>query len=762
MKGQLLASVAVVALIVAGPATAADLPLKAPPKALWTWSGFYLGAHAGYGWSRDPLSSVDDPFFFGKFPGFGPVGFDGKGWLGGFHAGANWQDGKIVGGLEIDLSATDINGSSTRTAGPVLQGAGGPFPNIVNGSATNSGKFEWLGSARGRLGVLATPDIMLYGTGGLAWTHYRHDEALVTTRNFFAQVPPVTDGTAAFNSYANWRFGWVAGIGGEMRLFNSNWLGRLEYLHYDFGPSDTNLVPMYYGGPWPRTGGHLTADVIRAGLSYKFDPDRFALGYTGWGGGAAPVRYAKAPVAPLAWTWAGFYLGAHGGYGWADDPFTRTPALLLGGQVAFPQLAGVKSSGWVAGFHAGANWQSRSMVGGLELDISATDINGATSNTAGVVRVTQFDKLDPVGSVRARLGYLVTPDVLLYGTGGLGWTQFSTTTSYAPGFVPASLPSQSWRFGWVAGGGVEARLGNSNWLGRIEYLHYDFGTSGSLTGNAFAFNPPLATSVALSSGRLTADVVRAGLSYKLNWPDPAGAGGRSVIIAKAVAPAVWSWSGFYLGGHAGYGWADDRARIMVQPAGFGLGLVPTLVGGVQGSGYVAGFQAGGNWQSGSFVGGLEIDLSAAGIKGTSTAAGFDALGGRLTGVLSDNIDLLGSVRARLGYLVRPDILLYGTGGLAWTHLDQTLTNTAPNFTYTAVTPTWRSGWVAGVGGQMRLWNSNWIGRLEYLHYDFGRSDSANQSFIDPNEPTGVGITRLDRAGRLTTDVVRVGLDYKFD
>jgi hypothetical protein len=44
LKGQLLASVAVVALIVAGPAAAADLPLKAPPQvAPWTWSGFYLG-----------------------------------------------------------------------------------------------------------------------------------------------------------------------------------------------------------------------------------------------------------------------------------------------------------------------------------------------------------------------------------------------------------------------------------------------------------------------------------------------------------------------------------------------------------------------------------------------------------------------------------------------------------------------------------------------------------------------------------------------
>ena len=53
MKGNLLASVAVVALIAAGPALAADLPMKAPPAvaaAVWSWSGFYIGVHGGYGW----------------------------------------------------------------------------------------------------------------------------------------------------------------------------------------------------------------------------------------------------------------------------------------------------------------------------------------------------------------------------------------------------------------------------------------------------------------------------------------------------------------------------------------------------------------------------------------------------------------------------------------------------------------------------------------------------------------------------------------
>jgi outer membrane immunogenic protein len=78
------------------------------------------------------------------------------------------------------------------------------------------------------------------------------------------------------------------------------------------------------------------------------------------------------------------------------------------------------------------------------------------------------------------------------------------------------------------------------------------------------------------------------------------------------------------------------------------------------------------------------------------------------------------------------------------------------------TPTWRAGWVAGAGGELRLWNSNWLARLEYLHYDFGNSGGTNQGFIDPTSPTGITPRLINVSGRLTTDVVRAGIDYKFD
>jgi opacity protein-like surface antigen len=761
LKGHLLASVAVVAMAVMTPALAADLPLKALPQvaAPWSWSGFYAGAHGGCAWGHDATTSANDPFFFGKFPSFSIPGFDPKGCLGGLQAGANWQTGRIVSGLEIDWSVTDIKASASRVSPTIDQGFA-----TTSGTAATSGHFDWLGSARARLGYLATPDILLYGTGGPAWSRYTRSTDLVDTDLF---TPAVGGGFAnqfSSQAVANWRFGWVAGAGAEFRLFNSNWLGRVEYLHYDFGNSGSVSSSAGFGvTPTPSlaTSGALTLDVVRAGVSYKFDPDRYALGWTGAAASATPALSYKAtaPIA-VAWTWSGFYLGAHAGYGWSRDPFTnRTTSNGV-------PLSGVDAQGYVGGFQAGANWQSGSVVGGLEIDLSGTGIKGSTTNTTGggATQATQSEKFDPLGSARARVGYLVTSDVLLYGTGGLGWSRQATTTT-TPGGTPANVVTPNWLFGWVAGAGVEARLGNTNWLARVEYLHYDFGDSGS-SATANPLGVVVATSV-VSSSHMTSDVVRAALSYKLDWPGmPGGVYRSSPYNAMAAIPptpaAYWSWSGFYLGAHGGYGWGGDPSAIQIPfPDILENNLVPpTTVSGPHSNGYVGGFQAGGNWQSDRYVGGLEVDLSSTGIQGRASGSGIDTDGNALSGTRTDKFDLLGSARARLGYLVTPDVLLYGTGGLAWTRLEQTMTSLNSAAMTFAATPSWRFGWVAGAGGEMRLWNSNWLARLEYLHYDFGNSGATLTGFNSTE--FGLEVDSLMTSRHLTADVVRAGIGYKFN
>ena len=99
-------------------------------------------------------------------------------------------------------------------------------------------------------------------------------------------------------------------------------------------------------------------------------------------------------------------------------------------------------------------------------------------------------------SVRARLGFLVTPQVLLYGTGGVAWQQLEasgTCQHSAPDplcLVEAGNPfstvtNSTVRTGWTIGGGLETNI-FGNWLARAEYRFSDFGT----WNNVFNFNVP--------------------------------------------------------------------------------------------------------------------------------------------------------------------------------------------------------------------------------------------------------------------------------
>lgn len=528
------------------------------------------------------------------------------------HAGFNWQSGAVVGGLEGDLSFTDIKGSSFNAASALTTFSANSL------TAANSGAFDMLGSGRGRLGYLVSPNVLLYGTGGLAWTRFvDNNDSTALSVNI---PPPGSFGINGSISTPSWRFGWVAGLGVETRLFDSNWLARVEYLHYDFGNSGSSANSNSLSS---LTTGNLTLDVVRAGISYKFGQDLFAGGGTGGASNPALVYKAAAP-ASQPWTWSGYYLGAHAGYGWASDPFANR-------MVNFVPLNGIDSRGFVGCFQAGANWQSGSFVGGLEIDLSGTDIKGSTSNSTGangiVDQGTQTDKLDWFGSARARLGYLVTSDVLLYATGGPGWARMVTDqegVATIVGFPPPTTTSAVtpvWMFGWVAGAGVEARLWNTNWLARLEYLHYDFG-SGSSSQNIPAGGGFVTTT---TSGHQTNDVLRAGLSYKFEWPGMGG-GPRSAYNAMAAMPpaaAIFSWSGFYVGVNAGYGRGRDpftQLDIVNFP-----GPNPVLSG-VNSSGFIGGFDAGANWQTGSLVSGLELDLSGSGIKGSSSVSGLDSFG----------------------------------------------------------------------------------------------------------------------------------------
>jgi outer membrane immunogenic protein len=720
-------------MVLSGSALSADLPVaKAPPPAVAaSWAGFYLGVHGGYGWKQDDFSQSE------AFQLQTPQSINGirsQGAVYGGQAGYNWQFGRVVTGLEIDFSATDIKGSNGVTE--TVPFGGGTFTTAI----TLGEQVKYLGTARARLGWLPTDNVLLYGTAGLAW------ERLDATSTASQIITPNTQ-TVSQRLPID-KFGWVAGIGAEVMLGSPNWIGRVEYLHYDLGQVATSSLLIQAGGfRDASTAGSQHIDVVRAGVSYKFgETAKFAS-----------VPYAKAPAisAPLA-SWAGFYAGAHGGYGWGENPFSVPGTILMFNNGA---LGGTRPTGWVAGGHFGHNWQYDRVVAGLEADLSAADLKGASNTVTDIAGGTTLslnfdDKVKYLGTMRGRLGWLPTDNVLLYGTAGLAWERFeraqSTTQTSPAGSIVSRTMVPNDRFGWVAGVGGEVMLGSPNWIARLEYLHYDFGRINA-DGRFFSDVPGNTLDASITAGHQTIDLVRAGVSYKFG-PDTGPLASASPVYAKAprMPAPLQSWAGFYLGAHAGYGWKQNDFSTVF--------FLNTFDGGIHSKGWLAGGQAGYNWQTGNVVAGLELDGTATGIKGSS----IPVTAATETETLSDNVKYLGTARGRLGYAFTPNWLLYGTGGLAWEHglRNRTDISVFPGVgVQTGIDESARDlfGWVAGVGVETFIGNSNWVARLEYLHYDFGGVEATNSSVS-----TVAGVASVvDKPGRQTIDTVRAGVSYKF-
>ena len=157
MKNLLVAGFALAALS-GTPVLAADMPLKAPPPvvAATNWSGFYLGVVAG-----GKIARTYTDFIFANIPGLPGtptrVSPNGSSGLIGAEAGYNYQVGRFVAGIEGDIDYARITGQGTSVS-----------PNGFFMAPTQQ-KINLDGTVRGRLGVLATPDLLLYATGGAAF-----------------------------------------------------------------------------------------------------------------------------------------------------------------------------------------------------------------------------------------------------------------------------------------------------------------------------------------------------------------------------------------------------------------------------------------------------------------------------------------------------------------------------------------------------------------------------------------------------------------
>lgn len=179
--------------------------------------------------------------------------------------------------------------------------------------------------------------------------------------------------------------------------------------------------------------------------------------------------YEPLPVQSSAYDWTGVYLGAMLGYTWAE----YSPEA----------LNDIDDNGYVAGGYTGFNFQSGSLVFGVEGDFAAVGLDESSGGTS-------FET-DMIGSVRGRVGYAFDR-ILAYGTGGVAFANVTADDG--------TVSDDNWHSGYTVGAGVEAAM-TDHILARVEYLYSDFGEETyELTADTDA--------------DLTSHTIRAGLGYK--------------------------------------------------------------------------------------------------------------------------------------------------------------------------------------------------------------------------------------------------------
>jgi outer membrane immunogenic protein len=254
---RLLFGTAVIAALLGPPALAADLVYKAPPPccAVYDWTGFYLGGNVGYSWGTASWV-YSDPSFSGTNSGSEAL----DGFIGGGQIGYNWQANSTwVLGLEADIQGSGEKGSNSFSDPYVVV----TIDPAVNGSVSSD--IRWFGTVRGRLGVLVTPTLLLYGTGGLAYGGLRTSGSFVDT--FPGCSPAIC--MWAFNQTAT-KLGSAVGGGAEGAIVSSsNWTWKIEYLYINFGTlSGTSFAPDPLSYSWSTK---VTDNILRVGLNYRFN-----------------------------------------------------------------------------------------------------------------------------------------------------------------------------------------------------------------------------------------------------------------------------------------------------------------------------------------------------------------------------------------------------------------------------------------------------------------------------------------------------------
>jgi outer membrane immunogenic protein len=485
-----------------------------------------------------------------------------------------------------------------------------------------------------------------------------------------------------------------------------------------------------------------------------------------------PMKAAPMPAAFYSWT--GFYLGGNIGYSVGID---RSQTTFNQTSLANPTFnataadAAVTPAGAIGGVQIGYNWQGGpNWLAGFE-----ADFQGSAQKTTGCVitcltvpgvevqTITSTQSLDYFGTVRGRFGF-VDRGNLFYVTGGGAYghvnhsLDFRESQTTAPTFalLNSTITTEN-KFGWVVGAGVESSLG-SNWTAKVEYLYMDLG---SIAATVSGTSPNIGPFTLSTTTRLHDNIVRAGLNYRFG-PPPGPVSAYDAMAA--VPPAVFTWTGFYVGANVGYGFGNDHNQTDIAiPAEFPTALTSAPGNSVTPRGGLGGVQLGYNWQAAPhWLFGFEADLQGTAQTDTVCASATCIIQSQAGGSLNEiitvqhQLDYFGTARGRLGYIYN-NTLFYGTGGAAFGHARETVHIDFAGGLTDQTTTKDLTGYAVG-GGIEAMLSGAWSVKAEYLFLNLGGISTTATTTLPI-----VGGTTLQAFSNSTIrdHVVRIGANYHF-
>jgi outer membrane immunogenic protein len=420
-----------------------------------------------------------------------------------------------------------------------------------------------------------------------------------------------------------------------------------------------------------------------------------ALGMLAFGVGSSEARSA-----PLVPSWEGFYIGADAGYGMGVTATSTQPF----------NTNFVGAHGRIGGVLAGYNHMvAPRWLLGVEGDVSAADIEtSANASSPGNVRTASVAQ-GLSSSLRARAGYLLAPEILLYATGGWDWSHFAASST-----VPAgSTAISAWLGGPQVGAGVEAML-SPHWIARLEYLETFYGSwtiGASPTGQGNGSVRP-----SLGEGRV-ALIHGFGPESAENW-------GISLLQPR--------WSGFYVGGALGAGVGTARLESPQRPG--------VMIDGIGAAGIVPTLMAGYNWRvAPQWVLGVEGEMA----PGVSTT--------------DFRIDTLEALRVRLGYLLTSSTMLYGNAGWLGTGIRSTSLIQG-----NVIVPSQRINALEIGGGVETALTEHWAARFDYQYAFAAPVDTTVVANIVDFNFSIVNFCACLVSAHAQLQVARVGIVYIFN